>query len=173
MSFALAKDSIFGREGREQLAVSIDVLRAAEPEQAARPQGKVKPVEASLLCVGLEINEQVPATHQVDMRKRRLGEHVVTSQGHHVTDPGLELIDVPLFDEELSEAPGRDMLGDARRIAGSARECNRLLAHVGGEHLQRHIAATSIDLLEEHHCQAERLFTGRAADRPDPDGFVR
>src|SRR5688500_8940538 len=76
------------------LEVVIEVAKAlarTKKHQAAAVQRKVKQTEDFLLCGWLEIDEHVPAAHEIHTRKGRVSDDVVVDEhdglakiGHHL-----------------------------------------------------------------------------------------
>src|SRR5471032_283119 len=69
----------------EQVARTLDGLRAAEKQKSTRPQRKVKRLQHLALHGSIEVDEQVAARDQVHSRKRRIAQDVVDSEHHFLT----------------------------------------------------------------------------------------
>src|SRR2546427_13301851 len=61
-------------QGGEEVGEPADAFGSAQPEKAAGLEGEVEHRHELLLRLGLQVDEQVAATDQVQPRKWRIGE---------------------------------------------------------------------------------------------------
>src|SRR5947207_15685979 len=96
----------------------------------------MKNLEELFLELWPQINEQVPATDQVDPGKRRVPERVVTREhaqlAHRPADP---ILVIALY-KKLAQPLGRNVRRNTFRIPSEPGLLDRFLVDVGGENLK-------------------------------------
>ncbi len=151
---------------------AVGGFRRAEEQVTARPQCKVEHVQQPLLDLTIEVDQKVPATDQIDARKRRIAQNVVHREQHAVADRLVDAVTALFLAEELTQ-PGRRHVGhDRLRIHASAAEGNRALVDVAGEHLKRRRRGEGVGLVGQQHRDRIRFLAGGAARHPYAHRFV-
>ena len=159
--------------GIERLKVVLEVTEAlAEPEckDALRAQGIVDNREHALLGCRLEVDENIPATDQIDARERGILEEVVLGEDDTLADGSANLVMIAVagevFFKQVGWYVGRDGLG-----------INPLPGDLGGATVKvgREEAARQIDLttLAKHFLKQDadgvNLLASGAARHPEAE----
>jgi hypothetical protein len=77
-------DPPFLRNRLEQVDVRADALRRSKDQATAFVQGEMQELNQFVLHVRLEIDQQIAAAHQVELRKRGIAEYVLLGEQHRV-----------------------------------------------------------------------------------------
>ena len=117
---------------RKQLGMVGDALGGRQEQHAIGFKRVVKTRNQAVLQLGLHIDHQIAATEQIEPGERRVLDHVLHREHHHVAQFLFDLIAGPSLDKETGQAFGRDVLGDVRRIDARPRRDNRVLIQIGG-----------------------------------------
>ena len=102
-----------------------DVLARAEHQHPVALQREVEQAEHLLLGVGLQIDQQVPARHQIDARERSVLDHVVRREHHALSQLGRHLVARPALVEVALEQVGPDPVDAILGVQTAAREIER------------------------------------------------
>ncbi|HWJ06406.1 MAG TPA: hypothetical protein VNS57_11570, partial [Steroidobacteraceae bacterium] len=158
----------------EQARTLADRLRGAEEQRAAGHQRVVEQRDQLALQVAIEIDQQVATADQVELRERRVLDHVLLREDKQVAQVLLDPVGAPLgvVREKAREPLLRDVGRDARRVNARARLLDGLAVDVGREHLDLDRLLVRDDLLVEQDRDRVRLLAGRAAADPDPHHVV-
>ncbi|MNP08588.1 hypothetical protein D3C76_1006650 [compost metagenome] len=81
-----AEDAVAFVHGGEQVQASVSGLGGPQEQVAARAQGEMEHLHDVALYVAVEVNQQVPADDQVDLRKRRVQQQAVLGEQHFLAD---------------------------------------------------------------------------------------
>ena len=124
-----------------------------------------------------QVDQDVAATDQIEVRKGRVPGDVVAGEHAHFPNRFIDLVAALHFDEKLPQPRRRDA-GQARfGIGGGARLPEGRLADVGAEHLDADLAGLLAQGLQQQHRDGVQLLAGGAAGHPDADrlplGFAR
>ena len=79
------------------------VAMIAEKQIAARVQAEVKQLEDALLRDAVQVDEQIAAGDQVEMRERRVLDHVVRGEENHLAQLALHTVGVAIPHEEPAQ----------------------------------------------------------------------
>ena len=115
----------------------------------------------------LEINQDVAAADEIELRKGRVAGHVLLREDAHVADRLGDLIVLPLLGEVPPEPLGRHVERDVLEVPACPRALDRRLARVAREDLNREVGAEIGHQLEEDDRDRIRLLARRAAGHPD------
>ena len=146
-------------------------LAGAQKQIPLGHQGVLQSAQGFLLGGVAEIDERVAAHHQVHLGERWIGQQVVGREHDVLPQFRPHHKPVAMPDEKPLEARGRDF---GRNRLGVGPRCRHLdvgLVHVRGKNLQAGPALDLVERLHEQHGNRVRLFTGRAARTPHPDGL--
>ncbi len=84
---------LLARKMRLRLSTGVNRSRQAigglggpQKQVTARAQGKMEHLHDVALYVAVEVNQQVPADNQVDLRKRRVQQQAVLGEQHFLAD---------------------------------------------------------------------------------------
>jgi hypothetical protein len=102
---------------------------------AAGPEREVEDLQHALLRLAVDVDEQVAAAHEVELREGRVAQHVVRREEHRLAQLLSDTVVPPLPDEEAAEALGREVGSDGVGVDAGARVLKRLLVDVRGEDL--------------------------------------
>src|SRR5262249_18122850 len=122
-----------------------------------------------LLRVRLEVDEQVPARDQVELRIRRIANQVVRREDDRLAQGVRNLIAVGLPAEEPIETFPAEADELFLRIQPRTGNLERRLVDVGREDLQIERTAPRRELLVQEDRDRVRLLAGGAARNPDAD----
>ena len=147
-------------------------LGASEKEISSFLQGVVKQGDAFLLGVGLEVDKEIPADHEVETGEGRVGQDVLL--GEYDKLPYL-LVDgerktVLGGRKERAQVIRRHVRRDGCRVCPLPGLLKGLVVHVGGEDLDLPLSAGEVELVLEQHRDGIGLFPRCAGGGPDPDG---
>src|SRR5690606_16637841 len=95
-------------------------LGTTEDEQPLGTQGAVKQLEDVTLSVALEVDEEVPATDQVEAREGRIGQEIMRGEGHPFAHLLPYAVAAVLADEEASQSLRTHLRLDVTRIEALA-----------------------------------------------------
>ncbi|MNM95355.1 hypothetical protein D3C81_1077950 [compost metagenome] len=108
----------------------------------------------------VQVDEQVTAYHQVQLRERWIGQQVVPGEQHFFANVLAYAVILIFLDEELAQ-PGRGNIGgDGIGVNAQPADIDRALVEVGGEHLHLGTALLHRQLLGCHHRQAIGFLAG-------------
>ncbi len=120
----------------QRLEVVLEVAEAlAEPERkdAFGAEGVVQDGEHTLLGGRLEVNENIPATDEVDAGEGGILEEVVLGKDDTLPDGAADLVMVAVAGEVFLEVVGRDISGDGLGINPLPGDLGGAAVEVGGE----------------------------------------
>lgn len=118
------------------------------------------------LDLAVEVDQQVAADDQVDLRERRIRQQVVLGEQHPLADLLAHAVVVAILKEVLTQ-PGRGHVGNDRlRVSAVTARSNGTFIDVGGKHLQLGGTGVEHQLIADQHRQGIGLFAGGAARRP-------
>jgi hypothetical protein len=124
-------------------------------------------VEHGLLQLGVEVDEQVPANHEVDSREGNAAAQILCSEddplAEHLAHPE------PLIGalEILRSVFLRQVLEDVRRIESAAGVGDGILVHVGREDLDAPLGKLLAQHVGEQEHEGVRLLPGGAPRGPE------
>ena len=153
----------------EQRVGLADSLGRAEEKEPAGVQRVVEDRNEPLLQIRAEVDHEVAATDEVELRERRILDDVLLGEDEQVADPLVDAVAAVLGGKKPGEPFGRDVGGDAGGIDAGARGGDRPAVDVGGEHLHRVTLLERLHPLDQKDGERIRLLAGRAAGRPDAD----
>ncbi len=163
----------FAIDDDEEVARGVRRLRWTEQQVSARAQCEMKRLEDPLLRCPVEINHQVPAGDQIDVRERGILDDVVMREQHGFAELAPDAVAGAFAMEESFES----LLGQVGHVGlgvdALPRRGDRVLVEIGGEHLHAWNAAPAFDGFGEQHRHRVGLFSRRAARYPDPDLVIR
>ena len=156
----------------EQLRASGDALGGTEEQKAAGSKRVVEQRNELLLQLGAEVDEDVAAGDEVELRERRIADQAVLGEDAHLAQLLDRLVGLPLSREEAREPLGRHVLGDVRGVAAMARLSEHLRVEVGREDLHEALRLQSLEVLAQQDGDGVGLLARGAAGDPDADRRV-
>ena len=126
----------------------------------------------AILPLGVEIDEQVAAAHQIHLRVRRIGEQVLRREDDGFTDLALDAIALAGLLEEAIEPVGREPLDHAAGIEAAARGGEIVVGKVRGEDFRLQALFSRFGMLGEQHCDRIGFLARRAGRNPGADRLV-
>jgi hypothetical protein len=169
----LDEDPLVAVDRREEIREARDRLGISQHEKAVGFQGVVEEGKNAFLEHGLEINEEVPAADQVDVRERGIERDVLTREDANVAHPFGDLPAGVDLREEALLTLGRHVGHGVLQIDSGTRFLDRGLRNVRREDLNRRIDVDELQRLHENDRDRVDLFAGRAAGNPDADRQIR
>ena len=123
-----------------------------------------------LLHLRREINQQIAARQNIQLRERRVHDEALRRKRHHLPDFGSHAAAVVFLGEEPAHLFRRHVGANIFGIDARARLGNRILVQIGGKNLQRDFFPR-LELLHhflEHHRQRISLLAGGTTRHPRP-----
>ena len=157
----------------EPVAELRDRLGPAEEQDAAVAQREIEQSQDLLLRLRLQIDQQIAAGHQVEARKRRIGQHILRRKYHQRAQLRCDPVALFLLLEETGEPRRRHVGLDRFRIEPLPGESHRVAIGIGRKHLQRAGALCRRQFLQKQHGDGIGLLACAAAGHPDPQRLVR
>ena len=149
-----------------------DRLRISQEQSPTIPQREVEQRDELLLDFGLEVDQQVAATDQVEFREGNVADHVLDGEHHRITEPFIDRKMIALVEEKPIQTIGRDVGRDTRGIRPRACVGQGGFVDVGREDLEVPFSLRPVELLDQHHGQRVCFLAGGAAGHPDADRRV-
>src|SRR3954469_11017671 len=106
-------DFMFAIDGFEKFGERADGLGSTEKEKAVGLEGIMKDREHFSLQRAIEINENVAATDQVHVRKRRIIKEILPRENDGVAQALGDAVTAVFFGEKAAEPFGRDIMHKA------------------------------------------------------------
>ncbi len=149
-------------EHRKQVAKLANAFRCPEKQQATRIEYVVEQGDELLLQLRAHIDQQVPATDQIDPGEWRIPDHVLFGKHQHVADTLLDAIGAAIRGggEKACQTLRREIGGNAGRIKTTARRRNGPAVNVGGEDLYRDGVLGRVQMFLQENRQRIGLFAG-------------
>ena len=156
-------------QGSEQVRGGPDGFGAAQQQNAASIQPKVKKRHQLFLQLCIEIDQQITADHDVQLGERRVHDEILRSEDHRLADllPHTKTA-VLVLHEKLTQPFFGDVSADVLWVQTRARLVDRVFVEVGGENLQRKMLRR-FELLQrlfEDYGERKGFFARGAADAP-------
>ena len=174
-----------GGGGRRALTALVDPVRLVDGDvgvlrrvrRLARPEEEVpaglervvEQLERALLEHALEVDEDVAARHQVDVRERRVLEEAVRREEDRLAEPLGHPVPARLVAKEAGEPRGAHVGLDGLGVEALARRPDGPLAEVGPEDLDGRGLGERPGVLEQEHGHGVRLLARRARGDPHAD----
>ena len=168
----MAEDPLRLRNHLEAPVGRIHGLRAAEQQNAALAQRKMERREHPRLRFRPQVDQQIAARNQVEVRKWRICQNILDGEDDARAQLRRYPVAVVLFHEEAGEAVGRNLCRDGLRIEALAGAGDRVRVDIGGKNLKLDVALRLTDGFAEQHGERVRLLAGAAAGNPDAQGLV-
>ena len=137
---------------------SIGALGRAQEQETARTQCEVKHLQNFTLHFAIQVDQQVAANDQVNLRKGRIGQQAVFGKQDLFANFLANPVVVIFLDEVMPQARRRHIGHDRLRVQTGPADADGALVNVGGEQLQRGFAGVQLQLIVEQHRQAVGFF---------------
>ena len=121
------------------------------------------------LRLGVQIDQQVPAGDQVEFGKRRILEHVLLGEHHHVADVLVDTVELSSFLKKRSSRSAEMSAAILSRYS-PARAFSIEFIDVGRDDIDRHAPSVRSPNVPDQDRDRVHLLAGRAADHPDAEG---
>ncbi|MNV12963.1 hypothetical protein D3C71_1035900 [compost metagenome] len=142
----------------EQARAGVGRFRTAQEQVAARLEGKVEHLQHVLLYVTIQVDQQVAATDQVQLRKGRVAQDVVDGEQHALAHFLLDAVFVVLPREITFQQGLRHIGFDRRGVAAGAAHGQRRFVDIRGEHLYFLVHLQRVGASAQQHGQRISLF---------------
>ena len=159
-------------DGGEQLAVLADALGRAEEQKAVGIERVMQDRQHATLKGVVHVDEDIPATHQIEARERRIARHVVPREDAQIADAFADLVMAVDADEESAEPLGRDVDLDVVDVDPGPGPLEGRVVDVGGEDLDGHVIGRAGEILQKADRDGIDFFAGGAAGHPDADRLI-
>ncbi len=156
----------------ELVEQAAGALARSQKQVAAGLQREMEQREDGLLRVRLEVDQQVAAGDQIELRERRVANQVVRREDDALADVLRDVIAVRLEREVALEALRADAGQLLLAVDAGAGDFERRLVHVGRENLDVRILPARHHLFVQQDGDRVGLLAGGAARHPDPDLIV-
>src|SRR5262245_22545164 len=122
--------------------------------------------EDALLDGAVQVNQQIPAGDEIEMRERWILDDVVMREQHHLPELALDTVPTRLAVKEALET----LLGYVHDIGlgveAFAGRGDRVFIEIGGEHLYVGRLDHAVEIFREQHADRVRLLAGGAPRNP-------
>ena len=135
------------------------------PPAAARSG---RPAGACALQGGVDVDEDVAAEDEVELRERRVAREVLAREHAAVADQLAHPVAAVDPGEEPPQPRRRHRVGDRRRVEARRETSIAVSLDVGAEDLEVQLGRRLAGGVEQRHRQRVHLLAGRAAGDPDP-----
>jgi hypothetical protein len=155
----------------EVLSEAGEALRAAKEKEPTPPQRVVQGRKDPTLERQSEVDEYVPAGHEIELRERRVACEIVPDEDAQLADVLVDAI--PRLDL-VEEAPApflADVAHDRVGVGALAGGLDGALADVRAEDLDGMASGRVVQELEQSDGERVQLFPGRAPGDPEADGL--
>ena len=168
--FALIQLRLAVQRGKEVRKLAHG-LGGAQEEHAARVQRVVEQGDELLLQFPAHVDQQVAATDQVELGKRRVFDHVLLGKDQQVADAFVDAVGaaVRLLGEKARQPLRRDVGGDAGGIDAGAGLFDGPAVNVGGKDLHLETLLQRLHVLLEQDGDGIGFLAGGTAGHPDAD----
>jgi hypothetical protein len=151
---------------QEEIVGALRRLGRPDEQVTAGPERKVERLDDALLNRSVEVDQQVAARDQIQVRERRILDHVVMRK----QQPLAELAPHVILGADSLEKPLQTFLRHIRDfgfgIKSLARDGDRFFVEVRREHLNARLFSRLRQVFGQHHGNRVRFFSGRAARHP-------
>ena len=125
------------------------------------------------LGVGVQVNQQIPAAHEIQTRERRVADDILAREYAQLTDALGNAVVMVHLDEKSFEAFSRDLLRDIVEVEPSARFLDLDLTDIGPKDLNPGNGTSLTHIFEQRDRDRIHLLSARAPGNPDPNGIFR
>ncbi len=163
------EDAMVAVHRHEEISETRDRLGVSEHENALRTQGVMEDRHDPLLQEGLQIDQQVAAADEIQVREGRIGRDVLAREDADVANA---LGDLPApvgLDEETAPSLGLDVDHGVFQVDAGARLVDRGVGDVRREDLDGRAVLRFLRRLEESDRERVHLLAGGTSGDPDPD----
>ena len=126
-----------GVQGGEEIGERADRLGAPQKQDAAGVEAVVKERDELFLELRGQVDQEVPADQDVELREGRVHDDVLGGKDRHLADLLAHPVAPLLLDEEPAQALRRNVRGDVGRIDPRPGLVDGVPVQVGGEDLER------------------------------------
>src|SRR4029077_1771780 len=156
-------------DGEETLEPA-DRFGGTEKQDAVRVQGVMKQRQEFLLGLGFQIDQEIAARQEVQLRKWRIGQDVMRCEHHQIPNLLLNPITVVFLGKEPLQALLCDVAGDADRVEAEARHLNGPAVQVRRKNL--HVEATLLlrQVFTDEDGERIGFLSGGTAGYPQAQG---
>ena len=152
----------------KQVQAAVGRLRGAEKQVTSGAQREVEHLQDVALHFAVQVDQQVAAHDQVDLRERWVGQQAVFGEQYLFANFLAHPVVLVLLLGKVLAQPLRRYVGDDRfGVHAVAAMGNGPLINISGKHLHLCTAGVQRQLLGHQHRQAVGLFAGGASCRPD------
>ncbi len=120
-----------------------------------------------------QVDQEVPATEQVNLGKRRVFEHVLLGKDHHVADILADAVGAVFLGKKPGQPFRGDIGGNAVGIDPGAGFLNGLVVDIGGKDLDLEVFFYFVQIFPDQDSQGIGFFAGGATRDPDPHTCAR
>ncbi len=120
----------------------------------------------------LEIDQEIAAGGQIDLRERRVLEQVLRREHQPVAQVLPDLVAVTGRDEEAAQTLDRKVLLDRARKHAATADAQIVPGGIGREDLDVEALVRGLGGFRQQDCERIGLLAGRARGRPDADGIA-
>ena len=153
-----------------------DAFRGRKKQDSPGLQCIVEHWNQPILKRGFQVDQQVPATQQIEFDQRRILDHVLERKNDHVPDL-FRHTKARLFPHKIAfEAVWPDVRRNARGVPTRARRCNRILVQIRGVELNAEVQPMIQHEFAQQNHQGVGLLAACAPDDPGAEdesgGFI-
>ena len=119
----------------EEMARAVGRLRRAEHEVAAWPQGEMANLDHAILGGPIQVDQQIAARHEIEVRKRRVANDVVVREQDQLAQLAPDPVAADLAMKKSLEPGVRKVGNFGTAIASLACPRHRLLVEIRSKYL--------------------------------------
>ena len=147
-----------------------DRFGRTEEQDAVRLQGIVEQRQEFLLCLGFQIDQEIAAGQEVQLRKGGIGQDVMSRKHDQIPNLLLNPVTAVFPGKEPLQARRGEVLGDADRVEAGACLVNGPAVQVRGENLERETELLLRQILPKQDGERIGLLSGGTAGNPQAQG---
>src|SRR5262249_46665716 len=151
----------------EEIAEHADRFRRTEQQITAGIERVMKDRHRAFLQLRPQIDQNVPATDEIQSREWWIGSDILPSKGAYVAHRAVDLISAVEFFEETLQTLRRNILFDCAGINAQARTFDCRFAQVRAENLDSHGGGGGAECFQNANGQRIDLFAARASRHPN------
>src|SRR5438128_3602373 len=156
----------------EEIGVSRDRFGGAKNEEAARLEREMERTHDPALQGRRHIDQNVPTTHEVELRERRVLREIVPRENAHLPQGLVDLIAAVNFREESPQSRGGYGRLDVLHVETAPCARDDGLAHISGKDLDRRVGGPITTAFKQRDRDRIHFLASRAARYPNSERIV-
>ncbi|MEZ4601249.1 MAG: hypothetical protein R2940_15775 [Syntrophotaleaceae bacterium] len=163
-----AKKLPFSVDDIEQIVEFADVLGGAEKQKPPLSEAVVQQGQNLFLQLLIHVDEQVAATHQIEVAEGGIAGEVVGGEDDHFPQLAGNFVQTGAAAEVAAQASFIHLPGDALRVDPLPPDLQALGVDIGGKDLDLELPLHPVHQLQQHDGDGVGLLAGGTPRHPDP-----